>query len=109
MLRYVIRRILYGIPILIGVSLITFVLFYASATPEQMARRNLSAKNPTPKQIETWIKERGYDKPETEQFKKHLSELFLLKFGKSDRTGEEIWGRIKEGAPASAMIQSMVL
>ncbi len=45
MLWYVIRRALYAIPILIGVSLLTFVLFYAAASPEQIARNNLSAKH----------------------------------------------------------------
>ncbi len=45
MLNYVIRRVLYAIPILLGVSLITFMLFYGTVPPEQMARQNLSAKN----------------------------------------------------------------
>ena len=44
MLRYVIRRVLYAFPILIGVSLLTFFLFYASASPRQIARNNISAK-----------------------------------------------------------------
>src|SRR5579871_5106875 len=55
MLRYVIRRVLYAIPILIGVFLVTFVLFYVAVPPEQMARRNLSAKNPTDAQIQEWL------------------------------------------------------
>ncbi len=36
-----------------------------------------------------------------EQFKKHMKELFLFDFGKSDTTGEPIWKTIKRGAPAS--------
>ncbi|HUG59643.1 MAG TPA: ABC transporter permease, partial [Candidimonas sp.] len=38
MTRYVIRRLLYGILILIGVNLLTFVLFFAVNTPDDMAR-----------------------------------------------------------------------
>ena len=108
MLRYVIRRVLYAVPILIGVSLITFFLFYLTASPEQMARRNLSAKNPTTEQIQGWLKEHDYDKPASAQFKKHMSELFLFRFGKSDTTGEDIWGRIRAGVGPSFLIASII-
>jgi peptide/nickel transport system permease protein len=108
MLRYTVRRILYAFPILVGVSLVTFWLFYASSTPEMIARRNLSAKNPTPQQIQEWVSQHGYDKPLAVQFKKHMSQLFLLRFGKSDANGEDIWDRIKKGAPASFLIASLV-
>ena len=108
MLRYVIRRALYAIPILIGVSLITFFLFYCTVTPEQMARRNLSAKNPTPAQIKGWLVEHGYDKPRSEQFSKHMRELFGLQFGKSDTSGEPIWDKLKAGAGPSLILGSMM-
>jgi peptide/nickel transport system permease protein len=109
MLAYVVRRILYAIPILIGVSLLTFVLFYASSTPEQIARRNLSAKNPTHEQIVDWEKQHGYDKPLAQQFAKHMKQLLLLQFGKSDSlSGEDIWTRIRAGAPVSFLIASLV-
>lgn len=101
MLRYIVRRVLYAIPILFGVSLITFILFYMTVTPHQMARRNLPAKNPTPEQIQGWLREHGYDKPLSQQFKKHMSELFLFRFGKSDATGEDIWDRIRTGSGPS--------
>jgi peptide/nickel transport system permease protein len=106
MLRYVIRRVLYAIPILIGVSLLTFLLFYCTVTPEQMARRNLSAKNPSPEQIQGWLREHGYDKPRSEQFKKHIRELFGFQFGNSDATGEPIWDKLKAGAGPSLLIGS---
>ena len=41
MLRYIIRRLLYAIPILIGVNLITFALFFVVNTPDDMARMQL--------------------------------------------------------------------
>jgi ABC-type dipeptide/oligopeptide/nickel transport system permease component len=79
MLRYFIRRLLYAVPILVGVSLVTFVLFYVTVNPVQMAKRNLSAKNPTPEQVHDWLVAHGYDKPLPVQFRKHMSELFLLR------------------------------
>ena len=63
MLRYFIRRLLYAIPILIGVNLITFFLFFVVNTPEDMARMHLGVKRVTPAAIEQWKKEHGYDKP----------------------------------------------
>ena len=63
MLTYIVRRILYAIPILIGVNLITFMLFFVVNTPDDMARMQLGAKYVTPEAIENWKIERGYDKP----------------------------------------------
>lgn len=63
MLRYFIRRLLYAIPILIGVNLITFFLFFVVNTPEDMARMHLGVKRVTPAAIQQWEKEHGYDKP----------------------------------------------
>jgi len=63
MLAYIIRRILYAVPILIGVNLITFMLFFMVNTPDDMARSQLGAKKVTPEMIEAWKVEKGYDKP----------------------------------------------
>lgn len=41
MVNYIIRRVLYGLLILIGVNLLTFILFFAINTPDDMARINI--------------------------------------------------------------------
>ena len=61
--NYIIRRIFYAIPILIGVNLITFTLFFIVNTPDDMARMHLGIKRVTPEAISKWKQERGYDKP----------------------------------------------
>lgn len=63
MLAYLLRRLLYAIPILIGVNLITFALFFVVNTPDDMARMQLGVKRVTTEAIERWKAERGYDKP----------------------------------------------
>jgi peptide/nickel transport system permease protein len=63
MLGYIVRRLLYAVPILIGVNLITFLLFFIVNTPEDMARAQLGAKQTTPEMIEAWKAEKGYNKP----------------------------------------------
>jgi peptide/nickel transport system permease protein len=63
MLAYILRRAFYAIPILIGVNVITFALFFLVNTPDDMARMQLGVKRVTPEAIARWKEERGYDKP----------------------------------------------
>ena len=63
MFAYIVRRMLYAIPILVGVNLITFALFFVVNTPDDMARMQLGAKRVTPEAIEKWKEERGYNLP----------------------------------------------
>src|SRR3954447_22586887 len=63
MIGYIIRRILYAIPILVGVNLVTFALFFVVNTPDDMARLQLGVRRVTPEAVEKWKAEHGYDKP----------------------------------------------
>lgn len=97
MLNYIFRRLAYGLVILVGVNLITFLLFFTLNTPDDMARMNLGGKRVTPDQIEKWKVERGYDKPmlyndqaqgldaltQTVFWDRSVS-LFMLDFGRAD-------------------------
>src|SRR6218665_416308 len=61
--RYLLRRCLYGLLVLVGVNLFTFALFFTVNTPDDMARLNIGGKRVTQEQIDKWKAERGYDKP----------------------------------------------
>lgn len=63
MLAYILRRLIYAIPILIGVNLLTFALFFVVNSPDDMARMQLGVKRVTPEAIAKWKAERGYDQP----------------------------------------------
>jgi peptide/nickel transport system permease protein len=63
MISYIIRRLLYGVLILIGVNLFTFVLFFAVNTPDDMARLSIGGQRISQDAIEKWKVDRGYDKP----------------------------------------------
>lgn len=102
MIAYILRRVLYAIPILIGVNVITFILFFVVNTPEDMARLHLGERHVTEQAIEKWKSERGYDKPliwnsEAEGTEKitntifltNSKKLFLFDFGQSD-SGRDI-------------------
>lgn len=97
MYAYIIRRVLYAIPILIGVNVITFALFFMVNSPDNMARMQLGIKHVNQADIDKWKQARGYDKPlfintksegihtltDTVFFNKSLS-LFAFKFGAAD-------------------------
>ena len=97
MITYLIRRILYAVPILIGVNIITFVLFFVVNSPDDMARIQLGVKRVTMGAVTAWEHEHGYDLPllynqselgfeqftHTIFFEKSLS-LFSFQFGTSD-------------------------
>ncbi len=97
MINFIIRRMGYGVLILIGVNLLTFFLFFTVNTPDDMARLNIGGKRVTQDQIDKWKRERGYDKPlywndqaqgaakatDTVFWDRSVS-LFTLDFGRSD-------------------------
>ena len=97
MIAYLIRRLFYAIPILLGVNLITFALFFFVNSPDDMARIHLGVKRVTPDAIAKWKADRGYDKPllyntdaaGTQKltdtiFYRHSARLFVFDFGRSD-------------------------
>ncbi|MEH6608794.1 MAG: ABC transporter permease [Halioglobus sp.] len=102
MLAYIIRRLLYAIPILLGVNLLTFALFFVVNSPDDMAVSQLGAKYVTPEAIAGWKRKNGYDKPlfingeangvgsltETIFFTKSIR-LFAFDFGRSE-SGRDI-------------------
>lgn len=63
MIRYLIRRLAYGVLILLGVNFLTFVLFFAVNTPDDMAHLAIGSQRVSVEAIEQWKQERGYDKP----------------------------------------------
>jgi peptide/nickel transport system permease protein len=119
MLNYILRRLLYAIPILLGVNLLTFGLFFMVNTPDDMARIHLGAKHVTPEAISRWKSEHGYDKPlfiNTEAaglakttdtlFVEKSLKLFVLDFGAADdgrdiarEIGQRMWPSLAIALP----------
>tara|TARA_B100000929_G_scaffold282960_1_gene263502 strand:+ start:335 stop:1312 length:978 start_codon:yes stop_codon:yes gene_type:complete len=102
MINYILRRILYALPILIGVNIITFVLFFVVNTPDDMARMHLGMKRVSQEAIVKWKDDHGYNKPilinsEASGIKKITNtiffensiKLFVFDFGRSD-SGRDI-------------------
>ena len=97
MIAYIVRRLLHAVPILIGVNLITFALFFFVNSPDDMARIHLGVKRVTPEAIAKWKEDRGFNRPlfynaaaagadkvADTIFFRHSVRLFALDFGRSE-------------------------
>lgn len=98
MSAYLVRRLIYGVFVLVGVNVFTFALFFFVNSPDDMARAQLGVKRVTPEAVEKWKRERGYHKPlflnekmsgigrvtETVFYEKSVK-LFVFEFGASDQ------------------------
>lgn len=119
MIAYIVRRMLYAIPILIGVNLLTFILFFVINTPDDIARSQLGDRRVTVEAIDTWKRSHGYHKPmfynetarglgsltDTVFFDKSVR-LFGLDFGRSDSgrdigydIGQRMWPSLAIAVP----------
>jgi len=97
MFAYIIRRFFYALPILLGVNLLTFALFFIVNPADDMARMHLGQKHVTEEAVEKWKVEHGYHNPlfynsekagvetltETIFYKKSVR-LFVFDFGYAD-------------------------
>lgn len=123
MIIYLVRRTLYAVPILIGVNVLTFALFFFVNSPDNMARLHLGVKRVTPEAIARWKADRGYDRPLLYNaeapgvgrltdtiFFRHSLRLFVFDFGKAD-SGRDIgydirqrmWPSLAIAAPTLAL------
>ncbi|EDY18834.1 binding-protein-dependent transport systems inner membrane component [Chthoniobacter flavus Ellin428] len=107
MFSYLIRRLLYAIPILFGVMLITFLLFFVVQPPYARARAILGEKA-RPAQVQQWLHDHGYDKPTylntkpgqhlfDSLFVNQMKRLITFDFGVSDKTSLPIAKTFTDG------------
>ncbi|HHT0606215.1 TPA: ABC transporter permease, partial [Legionella anisa] len=102
MIKYLLRRVTYSIPILFGINLITFILFFMVNTPDDIARMHLGQKHVEQQVIDDWKEAHGYnlplfyneqktgiDKIQSSLFFQKSMKLFTFNFGVSD-SGRDI-------------------
>ncbi|USQ13153.1 ABC transporter permease [Legionella lytica] len=97
MMKYLVRRFFYAIPILFGINVLTFILFFMVNTPDDIARMHLGQKHVQQQVIDDWKTAHGYDLPlffnaqkigleklEATLFFQKSMRLFTFDFGMSD-------------------------
>ncbi len=101
MIRFVIRRFLFGILSIIGATFIVFTLSRLAGDPRYLY---LSGGIITPEIWDQWGRDFGLDKPLPVQYLIWLSKAARLDFGKSVQTGHQSFDLIKEKIPATLQL-----
>ena len=96
--QYVIRKLISGIPLVLGVTLLSFTLMVYFGPDKTY---DLLGKNPTQEQIDEVRRELGYDQPFIVRYIGYLRELATLDFGNSDSTGERVSALLQRTIPIS--------
>jgi len=95
---YLTRRLLYGIPLVLGVTFISFLLMVYFGPDKTY---ELIGKNPTAQQIIEVRHALGYDRPFLLRYGDYLKELITLDLGISDSTGEPVSVILRRTLPVS--------
>jgi peptide/nickel transport system permease protein len=102
LLQFAARKLLAGIPLLLGVTFLSFLLMVYFGPDKTY---ELLGKNPTAEQIAEIRHELGYDRPFLVRYADYLRELVTLDFGNSDSTGEKVSGVLARTIPISLALE----
>lgn len=101
-LQYALRKLLAGLPLLLGVTLLSFTLMVHFGPDKTY---DLLGKNPTAQQIAEIRHELGYDRPFFERYAEYLVQLATLDLGNSDSTGEKVTRLLARSIPISLALE----
>lgn len=100
-LQFALRKLLYSIPLLFGVTFISFFLMVYHGPDLTYL---ILGKNPTPEQITELHAQLGYDQPFLKRYFLFLKEIITFDFGSSISSGEEVSSILKKSVPISFMV-----
>jgi len=100
-LPYLTRRLLYGIPLVLGVTFISFLLMVYFGPDKTY---ELVGKNPTAEQIAEVRHALGYDRPFLLRYGDYVRQLLTFDLGLSDSTGEPVALILRQTVPVSIML-----
>lgn len=98
MLNFIIRRVLYMVPILFGIALITFFLFNVVGNDPVLV---MLGKHANPQTIADLRAELGLDLPMWKQFLNYLGDIVRFDYGRSYSTKQDIVQMMWDTAPVS--------
>jgi peptide/nickel transport system permease protein len=101
MWNYILRRVLYMVPVLLGIALIVFVLFNMVGGDPAL---NMAGKHATPERVAEIRAELGLDRPKVVQFVGFLRQVVTLDYGRSYTSKQDIVSMIKAAAPVSLVL-----
>lgn len=98
LLQYSIRKLVSGIPLVVGVTFLSFLLMVYFGPDKTY---ELLGKNPTAQEIAEVRTQLGYDQPFFIRYADYLQELATFDFGYSDSTGESVNAILARTIPVS--------
>ena len=102
-LQYCIKKLIYSLPLLFGVSLISFILMVYFG-PDQTY--SLLGRNPSVAEINEIRHQLGYDQPFIMRYLEYMRQIFTLDFGFSDSSGENVMSILGKTIPVSLALQA---
>src|SRR5262249_1277783 len=103
---YVLRRLLFVIPLLLGITLVAFII--ANAVPADPINANLSPRaQGDPEIVAAFRAEWGLDKPPVEQYLIYLSNLLRGDLGRSIKTHNPVLEDIQQFLPATVELSTV--
>lgn len=106
MFKYILKRLLYLIPVLIGIVLIVFTIMYLS--PGDPAKLILGDRAPQ-EQVDALRHEMGLDLPFLEQFFNYVKNLLRGDFGTSYQLRLPVWDVIKSRFPLTLELATLTM
>jgi peptide/nickel transport system permease protein len=107
MMRFAVGRLLIAIPVLLGVSIVAFLIIHL--IPGNPAQAMLFGSNPTPTQIHDLEVRLGLDQPLYQQYGKYLVGLVHGDLGTSFVTGRGVFSEIVFRAPSTFVLSGSAM
>ncbi|CVK21114.1 nickel ABC transporter permease subunit NikB [Sporomusa sphaeroides] len=109
MVSYIVKRLLSLIPVLVGISLITFLILRLTPGDPAEAYLRLSQIPPTEAAVAAVRAELGLDRPLPVQYGEWLVKALTLDFGRSYATHRPVWDEMMLLVPATAQLAGVSL
>lgn len=109
MISFIIKRLLLLIPVLLGVSIVVFLLLRSGQNDPAMSYLRLSGIPPTDAALENARHTLGLDRPLPEQYLSWLSDALRLDFGNSYVTGAPVTAQLLHYLPNTLYLAGVSL
>lgn len=101
MTRYVLRRLVVSVLVIIGISAVVFFLLHAvSESPGRL----VLGQRASPQAIAAFNSAHGYDRPVVVQYVSYLNQLIHGDLGRSYKLNQDVSTLLRQNAPRSAML-----
>ncbi|HOE64165.1 MAG TPA: ABC transporter permease [Candidatus Sumerlaeota bacterium] len=105
MTKYILRRLIYSLTLLVGVMLILFILYHVLGGSDKVVLRMLG-KQATQEDIDNLRRQYGFDKSYFSQLLEMGRQCLVFDFGRSITTRQKISSMIAEGAIPSLTLMA---